>query len=123
LRRLYTWADRLSIFLERLSEVRSTDARILDAMFNRFTQYGDNELKAFFTMREIFSDLGLSLEDFEMALVNLARLALYNGPFETGGIDMLIVTSEVMAMPMKLSPLGENFVKACRGPQLPAARE
>jgi hypothetical protein len=52
-----------------LAELTSTEAKILDAMYDRLTQYPGNELKTFFTLREMYSEFGLSGEQFEIALV------------------------------------------------------
>jgi hypothetical protein len=103
-----------------LSELASVEARMLDALYQRFMESTSDE-QDLCTVKELNDKVELSPEQFTVVVVNLKRLELCDVPAHTGG-DPLLYTDFSREIPnhfkIRLTSLGTDFVKACCGPQV-----
>jgi hypothetical protein len=107
-----------TIYPKILDELEPTDAKILDAMYQRLIETTPEE-KNLLTMKDIRERLDLSPEEFEIAMSNITRLGLGEVPAYPTGTNTLHVqiNREIPGhVRARLSPIGEGLIKACRGP-------
>lgn len=103
-----------------LAELTPAEARLLDAMYQRLMDSGSNEEQALLTTQELSEKMQLHTEQFVLAISNLARHRLCDFPVYTAG-DPLLYVNHVQKIAnnikIKLTLLGQDFVRACSGPR------
>jgi hypothetical protein len=107
-----------SSFPRILAELTSAEAKILDAMYERLMQTTSNRTDLY-NLIELHQMTSLSSEEFKVLIYNLKRLQLWEVPAQTTGDPLLFIdfTGEIPStVKARLSSLGQDFVKACRGP-------
>jgi hypothetical protein len=104
-----------------LAELTPTEAKMLDALYERNLQYGPNAIESSVEPKELNSKSDLSPEQLDIAVVNLGRLGLCTIPVTLNGVSVRLDGVIVSETKVKLTSLGENFVASCRGPQKPTS--
>jgi hypothetical protein len=105
-------------FPKILAELTPAEAKILDAMYERLihTTSDESDLYSVIELRQM---IGISSEEFKVIIHNLKRLQLWDVPAYHTGNPLLYIdfTGEInQYVKGRLSSLGQDFVKACRGP-------
>jgi hypothetical protein len=107
-----------TIYPKILSELTSTDAKILDAIYQRLIETTSEE-HDLFTLGELSQQIDVPPEEFQIAIHNLNRLELWEVPASKTGRPVTYVDLSgniPKHLKVRLLPIGRGFVKTCRGP-------
>jgi len=108
--------DRVhSSYPKLLAELTPEEARMLDAIYQKFLEKGAAGEPARLAMPDLRALVNLPMKSFQIAVSNLSRLGLCAMPPIVGGISAVTFASREVHF--ALTPLGEDFVATCQGPR------